>query len=249
MLVKSGIVGLDEALGGGVPRGTTVLLYGPTGSGKSIFAQQFFYNGLVAGGVGVYLAISKHPDEIMEHMLLFGWEVKEFLKRRQLIFVDAYTRRIKSLLSHEEAPLVIHREALTSWDMGPVHQFREAVLSEVSKMPKTEHRSVLDSLSSLLRVAPLQEVISFVETVVAITRRYGSVHMLIMDEGIHEERIVNTIKHIVDGVIQFKSRERGSELERYLYIEKMHKVLYMTSLIPYRIDRNGIVLEVARRIV
>ena len=38
--MRTGISGLDEALGGGLPRGRTTLVIGSTGAGKTVFAVQ-----------------------------------------------------------------------------------------------------------------------------------------------------------------------------------------------------------------
>ena len=42
----TGIAGLDEITGGGLPRGRTTLLVGGSGSGKTILALQFLVNGV-----------------------------------------------------------------------------------------------------------------------------------------------------------------------------------------------------------
>ena len=41
----TGIAGLDEITGGGLPRGRTTLLVGGPGSGKTILALQFLVHG------------------------------------------------------------------------------------------------------------------------------------------------------------------------------------------------------------
>ena len=43
--VKTGIPGFDDLVQGGFPKGASILVSGGTGSGKSIFAMQFIYNG------------------------------------------------------------------------------------------------------------------------------------------------------------------------------------------------------------
>ena len=48
--VATGVEGLDELLSGGFPRGRVVLLLGGPGSGKTILASQFLYNGVTKYG-------------------------------------------------------------------------------------------------------------------------------------------------------------------------------------------------------
>ncbi|HZT55905.1 MAG TPA: ATPase domain-containing protein, partial [Burkholderiaceae bacterium] len=57
-----GVAGLDEMLGGGLPRGYSLLVAGPSGSGKSILAAAFLAEGARAGEMGVIAAFEQHPN-------------------------------------------------------------------------------------------------------------------------------------------------------------------------------------------
>ena len=48
--VNTGVPGLDELVEGGFPKGDTILIAGKAGTGKSILAIQFLYNGVVQYG-------------------------------------------------------------------------------------------------------------------------------------------------------------------------------------------------------
>lgn len=54
---------LDEMLGGGVPEGYSVLVAGPSGSGKSVLATQFIMAGIRHGEPGVLAVFEKRPHE------------------------------------------------------------------------------------------------------------------------------------------------------------------------------------------
>src|SRR5438309_8506142 len=43
--VKTGVVGLDAILGGGIPRGNVIVVEGPAGSGKTTLGLEFIYRG------------------------------------------------------------------------------------------------------------------------------------------------------------------------------------------------------------
>lgn len=58
----TGVPGLDEMLGGGLPRGYSVLVAGPSGSGKSILAAAFLAEGARLGETGVIAAFEQHPQ-------------------------------------------------------------------------------------------------------------------------------------------------------------------------------------------
>jgi circadian clock protein KaiC len=61
--LSMGVTRLDEMLGGGIPSGYSVLVAGPSGSGKSVLALEFIREGVHRGEPGVFAAFEKHADE------------------------------------------------------------------------------------------------------------------------------------------------------------------------------------------
>lgn len=59
--VAMGTAGLDEMLGGGLPRGQSLLVAGPTGSGKSVLAAAFLAEGARRGEKGVIATFEQQP--------------------------------------------------------------------------------------------------------------------------------------------------------------------------------------------
>ena len=57
-----GVPGLDSMLGGGLPRGYSLLVAGPSGSGKSTLAAAFLAEGARCGETGVIAAFEQHPN-------------------------------------------------------------------------------------------------------------------------------------------------------------------------------------------
>lgn len=57
-----GVPALDEMLGGGLPRGYSLLVAGPSGSGKSVLAASFLAEGARNGETGVVAAFEQHPN-------------------------------------------------------------------------------------------------------------------------------------------------------------------------------------------
>jgi circadian clock protein KaiC len=57
-----GVPGLDDMLGGGLPSGYSLLVAGPSGSGKSILAAAFLAEGARCGETGVIAAFEQHPN-------------------------------------------------------------------------------------------------------------------------------------------------------------------------------------------
>ena len=71
--MRTGISGLDEALGGGLPRGRTTLVVGSTGAGKTIFALQTLAQGVRLGEAGVLLTFEESAKDILANMAAFTW--------------------------------------------------------------------------------------------------------------------------------------------------------------------------------
>ena len=61
----TGVPGLDEVMGGGVPAGDAVMLAGPAGSGKTTFATQFVAEGLRQGEGVVVVVFEEYPEEYL----------------------------------------------------------------------------------------------------------------------------------------------------------------------------------------
>ena len=59
-----GVPGLDEMMNGGLPRGYSLLLAGPSGSGKSILAAAFLDAGVRNGETGVIAAFERRPNRV-----------------------------------------------------------------------------------------------------------------------------------------------------------------------------------------
>jgi circadian clock protein KaiC len=71
--MRTGIRGLDETLGGGLPRGRTSLVVGSTGAGKTIFAIQALAHGVALGEPGILVTFEESPKDLMANMAGFAW--------------------------------------------------------------------------------------------------------------------------------------------------------------------------------
>ena len=87
--VSTGITGLDEMTGGGLPRGRTTLLVGGPGSGKTILALQFLAHGAnKCDEPGIFVAFEEASDQILANTKSFNWGLEE-LRKEKLFFLDA----------------------------------------------------------------------------------------------------------------------------------------------------------------
>ncbi|HZR03746.1 MAG TPA: ATPase domain-containing protein [Burkholderiales bacterium] len=67
--VLTGVPRLDEMLGGGLPRGYSVLIAGPSGSGKSTLAAGFLAEGARCGETGLIAVFEQRPDRLRTPLL------------------------------------------------------------------------------------------------------------------------------------------------------------------------------------
>ena len=66
--VKTGIPGFDALLDQGIPKGTSVLIAGGTGTGKTIFCLQTLFNVAQNGEKCLYLSFEESEERLKKHM-------------------------------------------------------------------------------------------------------------------------------------------------------------------------------------
>jgi circadian clock protein KaiC len=132
--VKTGIPGLDELIDGGLPRGDTILIAGKAGTGKSILATQFIYNGAKDyKEPGVFVTMEEPPHLIKRNMIQFGMDLEKMAKDGLISIVDLSP-------SKEVTPVTIGE--YPSFDLSGL----EAIIMNHVQKVKAK-RIVIDTLS------------------------------------------------------------------------------------------------------
>jgi circadian clock protein KaiC len=91
---RTGIDGVDEITGGGLPRGRTTLLTGPAGSGKTVLALQTLVNGARRfDEPGIFVTFEEGFQQVVANAASFGWGIPSLVQKRgrsspRLAFVD-----------------------------------------------------------------------------------------------------------------------------------------------------------------
>src|SRR5579871_262912 len=81
----TGIQGLDEITGGGLPRGRPTLVCGGPGCGKTILAMEFLVNGARRfGQPGVFLSFEESVEDLTINFASLGFDPRPLAARRQL---------------------------------------------------------------------------------------------------------------------------------------------------------------------
>src|SRR5437879_11158756 len=80
--VLTGIDGLDEMLGRGVPAGHIITVLGSFGTGKTTFALQFLMQGLINGEKGDFISLEEDVDSVVANAAALGWDLARSEERR-----------------------------------------------------------------------------------------------------------------------------------------------------------------------
>ncbi len=82
----TGIAGMDEITGGGLPKGRPTLMAGGAGCGKTLFAMEFLVNGAMRyDEPGVFLAFEENTEELAQNVASLGFDLKALIKQKKLI--------------------------------------------------------------------------------------------------------------------------------------------------------------------
>jgi len=113
---RIGVQGLDEMMNGGVPVGETLLVAGPSGTGKTILALQFLVEGARSGEPGVMVTFEESPEEHVRKARSFGWDLQQMAQDNILemiylrpvdLTVEEVLERIESAVSRVGARRVV----------------------------------------------------------------------------------------------------------------------------------------------
>ncbi|MFA7337368.1 MAG: circadian clock protein KaiC [Candidatus Obscuribacterales bacterium] len=90
----SGIPGLDQITGGGLPRGRTSLVCGSSGSGKTLFAMEFLINGATThGDAGVFISFEEDTKELIENVGSLGFEIEQLIADKKISIIQIRVER------------------------------------------------------------------------------------------------------------------------------------------------------------
>src|SRR5712672_3172130 len=82
----TGIDGLDEVTGGGLPKGRTTLVCGGAGCGKTLLAMEFLAHGaLQYGEPGVCMEFEEATEKLTANVRSLGLDLQELIKRKKLL--------------------------------------------------------------------------------------------------------------------------------------------------------------------
>lgn len=117
MRVSSGVKGLDDLVGGGLPASRLYVVSGPPGSGKTTLSTQFLVEGARRSESCLFVSMHESRADIVEDMSGYEFGFERAIETDRLTFVDVFSSEGKRLFrspgSHHDASSLINR--LTSF--------------------------------------------------------------------------------------------------------------------------------------
>ncbi len=224
-LLKTGVPGLDEVLGGGLPAYSVNVICGPPGSGKTTLCQQIIFHQARQGRKCLYLTTLSEPT------------VKLIRYQQQFSFFDP------QLLG----------EAVVYADLGSIARERglKGALEALSQNLKDHSPAVvgIDSFKALQDLAEsLAEFRRFAYEL-AVRLSTWECATLLVGEYLPEDIGKEPVFAIADGVMELSMEGTGLSRRRFLEVHKMRGLDFVPGKHAFEITSNGIVVHPRLRAV
>ncbi len=218
--VKTGIKGLDELIGGGLPAGSSTLLSGPCGAGKTLFSLEYLYN---SGEPGVFYTFDKNEEHLVRAAGVFDWDLQKAIRDKRIVVdtselyqFDRFVTDLRDVIDKLSAKRLV-LDSLTI-----IGQFFDSPY----KM-----RKALAELRNALRSSGCTTIM-----LSEIPEEVGK----LSNFGVEE--------FVLDGVIKLDQTRHESDVLRSLNVRKMVGTNYSTSYHPYEFTKKGVVVHKMREI-
>jgi len=224
--VKTGISGLDDILGGGLPARRLYLIQGEPGSGKTTLALQFLLEGARAGEKVLYISLSETREEVEEVAGSHGWS----LDNVEIVELSA----IEKQLSASAQNTLFHASEVE------LTETTKLLLDAMEKVRPT--RCALDSLSELRLLS--HDALRYRRQILSFKQYFAARNCttLLLDDRSQEgsDSHVLSLAHGVL-VLQQLAPEYGAARRR-LRVQKVRGATYRGGYHDYVIETGGLVI-------
>jgi circadian clock protein KaiC len=215
-VVSSGIVGIDAMLGiGGYFAGSSVLLSGPSGTGKTTFGSKFVDAACRAGKRAIYFSFEESPEQIVRNMHSVGLDLDAHVKSGLLRFESA-----RPSLFGLEMHLVLMIRQIEEFDpsvvvVDPISAFRGS---------ESEIHATLLRLVDYLKVKGITVVFNN------------------LVNGERDDRNEQSLSSLMDVWIGLHDLQANGERNRGLFVLKARGMSHSNQIREYRLGSDGVTL-------
>jgi circadian clock protein KaiC len=221
---RTGVEGLDDILGGGLPLNHLYLLDGEPGAGKTTLALQFLIAGVARGERGIYVTLSESEQELTDVARSHGWSL-------DAITVFELAAQVSGEAEEEEYTIFHPAEV-------ELRQTVHAVFDVVERVGPT--RVVFDSLSEMRLLA--RDALRFRRQILALKQFFAgrTCTVLLLDDKSSPEGDMQ-LHSLAHGVIALEhvAMEYGAERRR-LQVTKLRGARFRGGYHDFRIKTGGI---------
>lgn len=214
---RTGIEKFDEVLGPGIPWGSSLLIGGVAGTGKTVLSLEFIYRGALRGEKGILFSFEETEERLRATAQGLGWDIGKEIDRGmiEIVFIPQPDIMV-------EAHILMMRERITATKAQRVVIDSVSVFLHKVNDPQLSREKVFH-LCSIVQNAG---AVGFFPTDIP----YGSAQ--VSRFGVEET--------VVDGVVILTSTEEGLERERYLEVYKLRNTAHLKGRHNIVIGRGGI---------
>ncbi len=220
----TGISGLDEVTGGGLPLGRPTLVCGPAGCGKTLLAMEFLVRGITEfGEPGVFVSFEEPVDELVTNVVSLGFDLQQ-LQDDGLLVVD------QIYLEPEDV------QASGAWDLQGLFIRLGAAIDEVGAK-----RVVLDTIETLFGAFEDAAVLrSELRRLFVWLKKKGVTAVITGERGDGTLTRHGIEEYVSDCVIVLDHRVNEQTSTRRLRVLKYRGSLHGTNEYPFLIGESGI---------
>jgi circadian clock protein KaiC len=220
----TGIQGLDEITGGGLPRGRPTLICGGAGCGKTLLAAEFLVRGAVQfGEPGVFMSFEETEAELKANVASLGFDLTGLVRRKKVAIDYVHVERSEVQESGE-------------YDLeGLFVRLNHAIDSIGAK------RVVLDTLEALFASLPNEAILrAELRRLFRWLKDKGMTAVITAERGREQLTRNGLEEYVSDCVILLDHRVYDQIATRHLRVVKYRGALHGTNEFPFLIGAEGI---------